>query len=320
MPCLARNLKFRPFSVLFSILPFLALTLPATARTVTVECGEGSVSNVLKNMDPQASNTIRVIGTCQDYVGISDFTDLTIVGVSSGGKSDTIQSLNGSPIFWIVASHVQIKNLTISGGVYPVMCREFSVCRFSGNTIQNSNGNGVNIDSADATFSGDVIQNNANSGLNLTAARVRLSQVTVQGTTSGPWGPGTGLDINSGSTVTVEQLNVTGNQGAGLSVTGNSHLTNRPWTGAFTVSNNANGGIWVVEQSSADLSGATVTGNAGGNGGAGVVIDGNAYAAFWGGGTFTNNQPMDVYCGANFAFAAAPQQATIGNTNCPNTY
>lgn len=320
MSGLARNINFRPISLVLFIMPVLMLAIPATARTVTVECGEGTVSDVLKNLDPQASNTIRVTGTCHDYIGINDFADLTIVGVSAGGKNATIQSLNGSPIFWIVASHVQIKNLTISGGVYPIMCREFSVCRFTGNTIQNSNGNGVNIDSADATFSGDVIQNNANSGLNLTAARVRLSQVTVQGTTSGPWGPGNGLDINSGSTVTVEQLNVTGNQGAGLSVTGNSHLTNRPWTGAFTVSNNANGGIWVVEQSSADLSGATVTNNGGGNGGAGVVIDGNAYAAFWGGGTFTGNQPIDVYCGANFAFAAAPQNATIGATNCPNTY
>jgi len=320
MPCLARNIKFRPFSLLVSVLSFLVFAIPATARTVTVECDEGSVSKVMKNLDPQASNTIRVIGTCQDYIGIDDFADLTIVGIPSGGKNATIQSVNGSPIFWIVASHIQIKNLTISGGVYPVMCREFSVCRFSGNTIQNSNGNGVNVDSADATFNGDLIQNNANSGLNLTAARVRLSQVTVQGTTAGPWGPGNGLDINSGSTVTVEQLKVTGNQGAGLSVTGNSHLGNRPWTGAFTVSNNNNGGIWVVEQSSADLTGATITNNGGANGGAGVVIDGNAYAAFWGGATITGNQPMDVYCGAYFAFAASPQTATIGITNCPSTY
>ena len=320
MSCLARSIKFRPVSLVLSILPLLMLTIPASARTVTVECGEGTVSNVLKNLDPQASNTIRVIGTCQDYIGINDFADLTIAGVSAGGKNATIQSLNGSPIFWIVGSHVQIKNLTISGGVFPVMCREFSVCRFSGNTIQNSTGNGVNIDSADATFTGDVIQNNANSGLNTTASRVRLTQVTVKGTTAGSWGPGNGLDINFGSAVTVEQLNVQGNQGAGLSITANSTLNNRPWTGAFTVSNNANGGIWIVEQSSADLSGATVTNNGGGNGGAGVVIDGNAYGAFWGGGTFTGNQPMDVYCGANFAFAAAPQNATIGVTNCPNTY
>lgn len=298
----------------------LAALAPAAARTVTVECGETTLSNVLKTLDPQASNTIKVIGICHDSIGINDFADLTVVGVNLGNQKATIKSLNGGPVLWIVASHVQISNVTLDGGVYGVMCREFSVCRFSGNTIQNATGNGVNLDSADATFTGDVIQNNANSGLNLTASRVRVTQVTLKGTTAGSWGPGNGVDVNSGSTLTVEQLTVQNNQGAGVSLIGNSHLTNRPWTGLFSVSNNAGGGIWVTAQSSADLSGATVTNNGGGNGGAGVVINEDADVQFWGGGTFTGNQPIDVYCGTYNGFAAAPQHANIGSTNCPNTY
>lgn len=298
----------------------LAALTPALARTVTVSCDETTISNVLKTLDPQASNTIKVIGACRDSIGIYNFANLTIVGVNTGSQKPTIKSLNGGPIFWIVGSHVQMSNLTLDGGVYGVMCREFSVCRFSGNTIQNATGNGVNLDSADATFTGDVIQNNANSGLNLTASRVRVTQVTLKGTTAGSWGPGNAVDVNSGSALTVEQLTVQNNQGAGVSLTGNSHLTNRPWTGPFTVSNNGGGGIWVTAQSSADLSGATVTNNGGGNGGAGVVINENGDVAFWGGGTFTGNQPIDVYCGTYNAFAAAPQHATIGATNCPNTY
>jgi len=298
----------------------LAALAPAAARTVTVECGETTLSNVLKTLDPQASNTIKVIGICHDSIGINDFADLTVVGVNLGNQKATIKSLNGGPVLWIVASHVQISNVTLDGGVYGVMCREFSVCRFSGNTIQNATGNGVNLDSADATFTGDVIQNNANSGLNLTASRVRVTQVTLKGTTAGSWGPGNGVDVNSGSTLTVEQLTVQNNQGAGVSLIGNSHLTNRPWTGLFSVSNNAGGGIWVTAQSSADLSGATVINNGGGNGGAGVVINENGDAQFWGGGTFTGNQPIDVYCGTYNGFAAAPQHANIGATNCPNTY
>jgi hypothetical protein len=244
----ARNVQLHPFALLFSILSFGVLTIPATARTVTVECGEGTVSNMLKSLDPQSSNTVRVVGTCQDSVTISDFVDLTLMGVPAGGKNSVLQSLNGAPVLWIVGSHVQIKNLTISGGVYGVMCREFSICRFSGNTIQNATGNGVTLDSADATFAGDVLQNNANSALNLTASRVRVTQVTVANTTAGSWGPGNGVDIDSGSTVSVEQLKVQGNQGAGISLVGNSHLTNRSWFGPFTVSSNANGGIWVSEQ------------------------------------------------------------------------
>jgi hypothetical protein len=298
----------------------LTALAPAAARTVTVACEGNTISNVLKTLDPRASNTIRVIGTCHDSIGIYDFADLTITGVNATNQKPTIKSVNGNAIFWIVGSHVQISNLTIDGGLWNVMCREFSVCRFSGNTIQNATGNGVGIDSADATFSGDVIQNNANSGLNLTASRVRVTGVTVKGTVAGPWEQGNGIDINSGSTVTVEQLTVQNNQGAGVSIVGNSTLTNRPWTGLFTVTNNGSGGIWVTEQSSADLGGATVTNNLGANAGAGVVIDGNSEASFWAGGTFTDNQPMDLYCGALNGIAAAPQLATVGVTNCPNTY
>ena len=298
---------------------FVALA-PAAARTVTVACDDTSISNVLKTLDPRASNTIRVIGTCQDSIAINDFADLTIVGVNASNQKPAIKSVNGSPIFWIVGSHVQISNLTLDGGLWDVMCREFSVCRFSGNTIKNATGNGVAIDSADATFSGDVIQNNANSGLSLTASRVRVTGVTVKGTTAGPWEQGNGIDINSGSTLTVEQLTVQNNQGAGVSIVGNSTLTNRPWTGLFAVTNNGSGGIWVTEQSSADLGGATVTNNAGANAGAGVVIDGNSEASFWAGGTFTGNQPLDLYCGALNGIAAAPQLANVGVTNCPNTY
>jgi hypothetical protein len=295
---------------------FAALT-PAVARTVTVDCDETTISDVLKTLDSQASNTIRVIGPCRDSIGINDFADLTITGGNAGKQKSTIKSLNGGPIFWIVASHVQISDLTLDGGIYAVMCREFSVCRFSGNTIQNATGNGVALDSADATFTGDVIQNNANAGLNLTASRVRVTQVTLKGTTAGTWGPGNGVDVHSGSTLTVEQFTVQNNQGAGVSLVGNSHLTNRSWAGPFTVSTNAGGGIWVTEQSSAELSGATVTNNGGGGG---VVINENSDATFWSGGTFTGNQPIDVYCGSFNGFAAAPQHATIGVTNCPNTY
>ena len=308
-----------PRMILPACILFAALT-PALARTVTVSCDETTISNVLKTLDPQAGNTIKVIGACRDSIGIYNFANLTIVGMNTGNQKPTIKSLNGGSIFWIVGSHVQMSNLTLDGGVYDVMCREFSVCRFSGNTIQNATGNGVALDSADATFTGDVIQNNANSGLSLTASRVRVTQVTLKGTTAGSWGSGNGVDVNSGSALTVEQLTVQNNQGAGVSLVGNSHLTNRPWAGPFTVTNNAAGGVWVTEQSSADLSGATVTNNAGANAGAGVVIDGNSEASFWGGGTFTDNQPMDLYCGALNGIAAAPQLATIGVTNCPNTY
>lgn len=319
MPRLVSKFELRSMALTISILAAL-FVVPVSARTVTVNCSENTISNVLKNLDPQANNTIRVLGTCHDSIGIYDFAQLTITGVTAGGKKSLLKGSSTSSVLWIVGSHVHLTNLTIDGGQFGVMCREFSVCVFSGNTIQNTNGNGVAIDSADATFNGDVIQNNANFGLTSTASRVRMTHVTVTGSTAGSGGPGTGVEIDSGSTLTVEGLTVDGNQGAGVSVVGGSNVTNRAWAGAFTVSNNAAGGIWIVEQSSGDISGATVTGNGPGNGGSGVVIDGNSEASFWGGGTFTGNNPIDVYCGALGGVAAAPQIATIGVTNCPNTY
>lgn len=316
MPSLMLHFRRLPFALLLSILCLGPLTMPVMARTVTVDCTLNTISNALKTLDSQTSNTVRVVGTCHDSITVNDFASLSIVGVSSGSNHAVVESLNGGPVFVIGGSHVQIKNLIINGGSSGVMCREFSVCRFSGNTIQNATSSGVYLDSADATFSGDVIQNNVNFGLNSAASRVRVNHVTVKGTSAGTW-PGNGVEIDSGSTLIVEQLTVQDNQGSGVSLIGNSNLNNRAGPGGFTVNNNGVGGIWVTEQSSADLGGATVVNN---TGGAGVVITGNSEASFWGGGTFTGNQFLDVYCGDLNGVAAAPQQATIGVTNCPNTY
>ena len=147
-----RTSALRWFALLFSFLPLGFLTDSAAARTVTVDCEESTISAVLKTLDPQTSNTVQVIGTCKDSVGIFDFADLTIAGLKIEGKSAAIES------------------------------------------------------------------------------------------------------------------------------------------------------------------------NGGTDGGAGVVIDGNSEASFWSGGTFTGNQPMDLYCGVLNGIAAAPQRATVGVTNCPNTY
>jgi hypothetical protein len=241
---------------------------------------------------------------------------LSIIGVNSGSGLATINAGTGTG-FWIVGSHVQLSSLKIVGGLFGVVCRDFSVCNFSGNTVENATSVGVWLDNADGTFNGDLIEDNLNSNLTLSASRARLTNLTVTGASAGPSGPGDGIDVNGGSTITADQLTVNGNQGAGISLVGNARLINQFWVGPLTVSGNQNGGIWVTENSSADLNGATVIAN---TGAAGVVITGNSEAAFWGGGTFTGNSSGDVYCGPLNGVAASPQSATIGVTNCPNTY
>ena len=210
-----------------------------------------------------------------------------------------------------------MSNLKIDGGLFGAVCVDFSVCNFSGNTVENATSVGIWLDNADGTFNGDVIKDNFNSNLTLSAARARLTQLTVTGSIAGPNNQGYGIDVQANSTVTADGLTVSGNQGAGIYLVGNAHLINQFWIGPLNVNNNANGGIWVTENSSADLSGATVVAN---TGAAGVEITGNSEAAFWGGGTFTGNTAGDVDCGPLNGVAASPQSATIGVTNCPSTY
>jgi hypothetical protein len=292
--------------------------IPATARTITVRCNQGmTISEALGWLNPAESHTIRVTGTCHDAITIGGFTQLSIIGEKTKSGPATIKPGNGKNGFWIYGSHVQLSGLTIDGGYDGVVCTDFSVCNFSGNTIENATGEGVELDNADATFSGDVIQKSINYGLLLSASRARLTQLTVTGTSVGPNGLGNGIEVDAGSTITADQLTVKGNQGEGIDLVGNSHLVNQFWAGPLVVSENANGGIWVTENSSADLGGATVTNNWGA---AGVVITGNSEASFWNGGTFTGNPVADVYCGPLNGVAASPQSATIGVTNCPNTY
>jgi hypothetical protein len=305
----------RKACILALILIAVALrAIPAAAITITVNCNDKmTIGKAISFLNPRESNTIRVIGTCNEFVAFSGFTQLSIVGVNSAARQATVKSDNGTS-FWIVGSHVQISNLNIQSSV---ICRDFSVCDFSGNTVENAGGLGVWLDNADGTFNGDLIRNNVNSGLTLSASRARLSNVTVTGTSAGSNGPGNGIDVDGGSSITADQLTVKGNQGAGISLIGNSQLINQFWVGPLTVSDNANGGVWVTQNSSTDLSGATVVAN---TGAAGVVITGNSEAAFWGGGIFTGNTAGDVFCGPLNGVAASPQSATIGVTNCPSTY
>ena len=309
----------RRFCILALTLVGMALrVMPAAAATITINCNEKmTISKALGLLNPMESNTIRVTGVCREGNTIQGFSQLSIVGITTKSSPATIEVPSSLTGFWIVGSHVQLSNLKIDGGLFGAVCVDFSVCNFSRNTFENATSVGVWLDNADGTFNGDVIKDNLNSGLTLSAARARLTQLTVTGSISGPNNQGYGIDVQANSTITADGLTVTGNQGAGIYLVGNAHLINQFWIGPLVVSGNTNGGIWVTENSSADLSSATVINN---SGAAGVVITGNSEAAFWGGGTFTGNTAGDVYCGPLNGVAASPQSATIGVTNCPSTY
>jgi hypothetical protein len=293
------------------------LTLVAEAKTVNVICGSDTINSALKTLEPSQHNVIRVTGVCNEFVTITDFVQLSIVGTSNGSG---ISGSNAGSLLWIERSHVQISNLTLNGGLWGIMCRDFSVCSFSGNTVENANGNGVELDNADATFNGDVILANTNTGLNMTASRARVTNLAIKGTVAGAWSHGDGIDLANGSSLTIEGLVVDGNAGTGVLMIASS-IQSRWWMGQFSVTNNLSGGIWVTEKSSASIGGVAITGNTLGpdGNGAGIVVTGNSSATFWSGGTVTGNQPLDMYCSVN-GFAAGLSGVTVGSTNCRDPY
>lgn len=302
-------------SILLSQAPKLA------AKVVHVNCESAKINDALQTLNPAETNTIRVSGTCKEFVYIADFAQLTIVGMSKGSEIAGIHGTSAGSLLWIVRSHVQVTNLRLDGGLWGVLCQDFSVCAFTGNTIENASLTGVQLENSGATFNGDLVQNNTNNGIVLYASHGRVTDVRITGTVAGTASYGSGLWMNNGSSLIVQKLTVAGNAGNGIYMEGGSTLNYQSWTGPFSVTNNGSGGIWVTANSSASLGGVTVTGNhIGPNGeGAGVVVTGNSSAAFWGGGTLTGNDPIDLYCSVN-GITPGLTGATVGNTNCADPY
>ena len=73
--------------------------VPATAKTVTVNCVGSTINAALKTLDPKADNTVRVIGSCNESIGVNGFADLTILGVNAGGKIPMILPPDGTAAF-----------------------------------------------------------------------------------------------------------------------------------------------------------------------------------------------------------------------------
>jgi hypothetical protein len=93
---LGQQIGLHSFVFVFLVLALGSLAVPAIARTITVRCdGNATISNALKTLDPQVSNTVRVVGTCTDSIRIDDFAQLSIIGDSTGGKNAVIEGLNG---------------------------------------------------------------------------------------------------------------------------------------------------------------------------------------------------------------------------------
>ena len=284
------------------------------AATLSVNCGgKGALSSIggaLKVLlNVPGPNTINVSGACNENVVIQSLDRLTLNAVNgasvtdaSGGTKDVINIEDSRD----VAINGFTVNAGSGNGINGITCGDFSLCRLSGNVIQGATqgvGFGV-FGGAEASVDGDTFQNN-----------------------------GTGLQSNSGGKVR------TGGQGRPVTSKGNGSGIRAVRQGyAFlqaTVENNSEVGVWVAFHSTVELTGSTISHNAGmgafvwesssarftgggsitNNGGPGVVIQDLSMVLF-DTTTVTGNAPgADVICAAQFP-ATRGAGATGGSTNC----
>ena len=288
----------------------MLFAIHARSATIRVNCGKtpaSTINGALQRLNPEGPNTIIVSGTCTENVFIQSFDRLTL---QAGANGATINDASGgnNPTIWITDSQrVNIQGFTVNGGSPGVLCTDFSLCRFSQNTIQGAADDGVQISRSRADFDRDVIQNNGFRGLVIREqGSAVVPGVTLQGN------PGAGADALDGSFLYSFQSTVQ-NNGFGIRAE-NSALRIE----LSTITGNSLDGVQLQEESSARfvvLLGQNVVMA---NGFQGVSVNDLSFAAFDPGNNVSGNlMPPDVVCNPQFsATRGATTNIGTGTTNC----
>jgi hypothetical protein len=291
-------------------LPFLCSMLLATAAhsvTVNVHCGAGSINLALSHLNPAGPNTIVVYGTCYENVVIQSFDRLTLQAAQPGTSINDQSGGNNPTVEILDSQRVVLQGFTINGGSPGVLCGDFSLCRFSQNTIQNAADNGVIVSRSHASFSGDVIQNTGFRGLVL---REQSSVVTAGITLRG--NPNAGADVHDASFL-YSFFNSVQNNGFGLRAEESTLRIE-----ATTISNNSLDGVQLQEESKAWFSTVSGPNMVTGSGFQDVSVNDLSFAVFDPGNIIIGSQqPPDVVCNPQFpATRGAIGNIGGGTTNC----
>jgi hypothetical protein len=289
----------------------------AQAENLKVNCSRKSedelptITAALGRLNPTEPNTVTVSGACHENVVIQSFDRLTLI--AKAGASITDASGGNNYVIEISDSQdIKIQGFTVSGGAAGIRCINHSLCRFSGNTIQDSAGDGVAVGRSTAEFNGDVIQDNPNGrGLVIVQAGWALTfGATIQrnGTTVGE----VGIRVSEGSFLWANGTTVRGNGGSGIGV--NVHSTLRG--NGNTITGNGGAGVRLDGGSAARfITGNVVTGNAGN----GVSLGDLSFAQFElsDNNISANTAQPDVVCSPQFsATRGALTNIGGGKTNC----
>ena len=271
-----------------------------------------SINAVLARLDPLRAWTLDVSGTCKENVVVQSFENLTII--AKPGASINDPSGGNFSVIDVADTHeFSLQGFTINGGGVGITCRDISVCRFSGNTVQGAAGDGIFVGRARAILQGDTLQNNGFRGLAVINGSLALAVgVTMQGNAAA--GAGAGI----GSTLIAQNVISQNNGGTGIGAS--DHSTLRLFDS--TITGNPNAGV-VVDRSSEARFDMNTTGNViTGNGGPGVLLRDLSFVRFASSDQITGNNVfnpggVDVYCGPQFS-ATRGVFTSIGGgtTNC----
>lgn len=288
----------------------LVLGLTAHAADLNVKCGHKGLPNtingalkLLKQLNPEAPNTLTVSGTCKENVLIRGFNRLTLRTTTGATINDASRG-TGFVVDIDDSTDIVLNGFTINGGVLGVSCENFSVCRFDGNTIQGASVAGIQLVQSRATFGANTLQNNSTGLVVNDASSVRTSGglVIQQNLVDG-------VNVDAGGSFESFEDTIQNNAGNGVASYNHGYL----FLNGTTITGNGMG-VAVLGQSAADFMNNVITGN----GYDGVLVKDLSYASFFGGDTITGNPILDVECQDYFTVVRG--FATLGSatTNCTN--
>lgn len=284
------------------LLGVLAMSLGASALTIKVDCSGAdrtaskTIAAALVLAPKFLPTTIAVSGTCNENVMIDSFDRLTIQGnptatIIGNGDPSLFATVNIENSQYVTMRHL---NVSVGGGV---SCGRSS-CILDHVTVQNSGNDGFDaFQGSDVQIIDSVIDSSAGSGVFGAASRIFIFGSTIQNSVN--WA----VRANLGSIVQLSSdasgpTRIQNNQDVGVQMEfGSSVVLN-----GVQVTGNSGDGVNVIRGSNARILNSTVSGN----GGNGVRIGDNSFALF---------QPTDVLIGNYGALSVVcdPKNSTTRN-------
>jgi hypothetical protein len=292
----------------FLVMAIGAANQYATAVSLRVDCNKHEsirkALRLLANTHPQGPNKVTVSGACEGNLVIQSMDRLKLI--TENGASITDRSNGTLAVIDIEDSHsVSVQGFTINGGGggIGIQCSTASVCYLTGNTLQGGGTGhfGVNVVRGSRAFlESNVIENWGRGAFIFGGAEVFSSHDVFRS--------------NGGSAIAVlnrsyfESSNSSlDNNGVGIEAGGSGVFLG----GSGTVSGNTFDGVRVLAASEVIVQGPTITAN----GGVGVLVNDNSFAAFLAASVTGNLSGLDIDCEPQFPTARLVDR-TGGITNC----